>query len=43
MQNHCFLNRIPAGGGQFDAPPPIVFLHNSKSIDLRLLKNFDFS
>ena len=35
---------IPAGrgGGQLD-PPSIVFLHNSKSIGLRLLKFSDFS
>ena len=36
------INPIPAGGGQFD-PPPVVFLHNSKSIGLRLLKFSDFS
>ena len=31
------INPIPAGGGQFD-PAPCSFLHNSKSIGLRLLK-----
>ena len=31
------FNPIPAGGGQF-APPPVVFLHNSKSIGLGRLK-----
>ena len=37
------VNPIPAGGGvQFD-PPPVVFLHKSKSISLRLLKFSDFS
>ena len=37
------INPIPAGGGgQFD-PPPVVFLHNSKSIGLRLMKFSDFS
>ena len=37
------VNPIPAeGGGEFD-PPPVVFLHNSKSIGLRLLKFSDFS
>ena len=37
------FNPIPAGwGGQFD-PPPVVFLHNSKSMGLRLLKFSDFS
>ena len=40
------LNPIHAGGwsiwGQF-APPPVFFLHNSKSINLTLLKFFDFS
>ena len=30
------------GGGQFD-PHPVVFLHDSKSIGLRLLKFSDFS
>ena len=39
----CHYNPIPAGGwGQFD-PPPVVFLHISKSIGLRLLKFSDFS
>ena len=38
-----FFNPIPAGGGgQFD-PPCSFFLHNSKSIGLRLLKFSDFS
>ena len=38
------LNPIPAGGGgaQFD-PPCSFFLHNLKSIGLRLLKFSDFS
>ena len=36
-----FLNPIPAGGSIW--PPPLVFLHNSKSIGLRLLKFSDFS
>ena len=39
------LNPIPAGttgGGQID-PPCSFFLHNSKSIGLRLLKFSDFS
>ena len=36
------LNPIPAGGCQF-APPCSYFLHNSKSIGLRLLKFSDFS
>ena len=37
---HFYFNPIPAGGGggQF-----VVFLHNSKSIGLRLLKFSDFS
>ena len=36
------LNPLPAwGGGQFD-PPCSFFLHNSKSIGLRLLKFSDF-
>ena len=35
------INPIPAGGGQF--APPVVFLHDSKSIGLRLLKFSDFS
>ena len=30
-------------GGQFDPPPPVVFLNNSKSIGLRLLDISDFS
>ena len=38
------FNPIPAGGGGQFAPPPVVFfLHNSKSIGLRLLKFSDFS
>ena len=36
-----FLTLFLLGGGQFD--PPVVFLHNSKSIGLRLLKCSDFS
>ena len=34
---------FPAGGGQFDPPSMEFFLHNSKSIGLRLLKFSDFS
>jgi len=30
-------------GGGVKLPPPVVFLHNSKSIGLRLLKFSDFS
>ena len=37
------VNPIPAGGGVNLTPPPVVFLHNSKSIGLRLLKFSDFS
>ena len=39
-----YFNPIPAGGGggQF-APPPVVFLNDSKSIGMRLLKFSDFS
>ena len=36
------VNPIPAGGVKL-TPPPVVFLHNSKSIGLRLLKFSDFS
>ena len=36
------VNPIPAGGG-VHLTPPVVFLHNSKSIGLRLLKFSDFS
>ena len=42
MLNSSSINPIPAGGGQFD-PPCSFFLHNSKSIGLRLLKLSDFS
>ena len=37
------LNPIPAGGGVNLTPPCSFFLHNSKSISLRLLKLSDFS
>ena len=36
------LNPIPAGGGA-NLTLPVVFLHNSKSVGLRLLKFSDFS
>ena len=36
-----YFNPIPAGGGLSSSPP--VFLHNSKTIDLMLLKFSDFS
>ena len=35
------INPIPSGGG-VNLTPPVVFLHNSKSIGLRLLKFSDF-
>ena len=37
------FNPIHAGGGEFDPPLCSFFLHNSKSIGLRLLKFSDFS
>ena len=39
-----YFNPIPAvGRGLIWPPPPVVFLHNSKSIGLRLLKFSDFA
>jgi len=43
MHEQKFLNPFPAGGGGVNLTPPVVFLHNSKSIGLRLLKFSDFS
>ena len=40
---HKFLTLFLLGGGGAICPPPVVFLHNSKSIGLRLLKFPDFS
>ena len=37
------FNNIPARGGGKLTPPPKFFLHNSKSIGLRLLKFSEFS
>ena len=37
------LTLFVLGGGANLTPPPVVFLHNSKSIGLRLLKFSDFS
>ena len=42
LQEINTINPIPAGGG-VNLTPPVVFLQNSKSIGLRLLKFSDFS
>ena len=41
--NSSYLNPIPAEEGGVNLTPPPVFLHNSKSIGLRLLTYSDFS
>ena len=43
QDNSSYLNPIPAEEGGVNLTPPPVFLHNSKSIGLRLLTYSDFS